>query len=74
MAGIGIAGIKLNRMVTLLKTLIIVVSFASFVYAANLAMQGDLEMEIIMRDYVTAKAFLLTEANALVAKLDEILP
>ncbi len=50
-------------MVSLLKTIIIVVSLAAFVYAASLAIQGDLESEIIMRDYVLLKAYLGTFLN-----------
>lgn len=40
----------------------------ALIYAAGLAMQGDLEMEIIMRDYVTAKTYLGTHLALLLQK------
>ena len=45
-------------MITLLKLLIIISALLVFIYAASLAMQGDLEMEVIMKDVTTFKAFL----------------
>jgi uncharacterized protein (UPF0333 family) len=46
-------------MVSLLKLIIIVASVMALIYAAGLAMQGDLEMEVIMQDYAIAKAYLI---------------
>lgn len=61
-------------MITLLKFLIIVTAFAAFVYAAALAMQGNLEMEVVMRDYQTAMSYLKVLLEQLLTKLDGFRP
>jgi hypothetical protein len=43
-------------MVAILKTLIILGAFVTFTYAAALALQGNLEMEIILHDFNLVKA------------------
>lgn len=55
-------------MSSLLKVFIIATTLAVFIYCAALAMQGDLESEIIMRDYVTAKIYILDQAQLLIQK------
>ncbi len=55
-------------MISLLKTLIIVLALLAFIYAATLAMQGNLESEIIMRDYITAKSYLSIQLQLLLEK------
>ena len=55
-------------MISLLKALIMVLALLAFIYAASLAMQGNLEAEIIMRDYLTAKAFVIFHIQTLTQK------
>lgn len=55
-------------MVTLLKFIIIVASIMALIYAAGLAMQGDLEMEIIMRDYFIVKTYVASHLTLLLQK------
>lgn len=55
-------------MSSLLKVIIIATTLAVFIYCAALAMQGDLESEIIMRDYVTAKIYISDQAQLLIQK------
>jgi hypothetical protein len=43
-------------MVSILKALIVLGALVAFTYAAALALQGNLEMEIIMRDFNHVKA------------------
>ena len=52
-------------MISLLKALIMVLALLAFIYAASLAMQGNLEAEIIMRDYITAKFFVINHLQLL---------
>ena len=43
-------------MVTILKAFIVLGALLAFTYAAALALQGNLEMEVIMRDFNAVKA------------------
>lgn len=58
-------------MSSLIKTIIILLTLAAFIYCANLAMQGKLEMAVILADYEQAKAFVQTQAGPLLTTLDE---
>jgi hypothetical protein len=43
---------------TLLKTIIIILFVSGLLYCANLAFQGNLEMEVILHDYHVAVEYL----------------
>lgn len=43
---------------TLFKTLVVVIFVSGLLYCANLAFQGNLEMEIVLRDAHTAIAYI----------------
>lgn len=68
MVSIGIQQIVKKTMSSLLKFLIIILALFIFVYAASLAMRGDLESEIIIRDYITAKSLVTTQLQLLFEK------
>lgn len=57
-----------KNMITLLKAIISILALLAFIYAANLAMQGSLEMKIIMHDYTTAKSYLSAQLQLLIEK------
>ncbi len=47
-----------KNMISLLKTIIMTSALAAFVYAATLAMQGNLEMEVVKQDVDTLYDYL----------------
>ena len=71
MEPIASESIEKNIMVSLLKTIIILLALVSFIYAARLAVLGDLESYIIMRDYHMAQSYITTVLQPLFGVLDE---